>query len=42
MRKRAATAASSLVESLRKRLSSCSGAVTRKPRSWLAAFRSWP
>src|SRR5215211_404245 len=36
-RKRAATQTSSFVESPRKRLSSCSGAVTRKPWSWLAA-----
>src|SRR5215212_2354553 len=36
-RKRAATQTSSLVERLRKRLSSCSGAVTRKACSWLAA-----
>ena len=36
-RKRAATEANSFVESVRKRLSSSSGAVTRKPWSWLAA-----
>src|SRR5215211_3217513 len=36
-RKRAATETSSFVESPRKRWRSCSGAVTRKPCSWLAA-----
>jgi hypothetical protein len=39
-RKRAATLTSSFVESPRKRWRSCSGAVTRKACSWLAAFRS--
>ena len=37
MRKRAATETSSFVESPRKRSRSSSGAVTRKPWSWLAA-----
>src|SRR5215203_2190250 len=37
MRKRVATATSSFVESPSKRLRSSSGAVTRKPWSWLAA-----
>jgi hypothetical protein len=41
-RKRAATQTSSFVESPRKRLRSSSGAVRRKPWSWLAAFRSSP
>ena len=36
-RKRVATETSSFVESLRKRRRSCSGAVTRKACSWLAA-----
>jgi hypothetical protein len=40
--KRAATLTSSFVESARKRWLSSSGAVRRKPWSWLAAFRSSP